>query len=93
MYFLTKLIQAAGLAVIMISFIKNFPEIMDMTMLTLGGVYVYVRMDTSENHTKKLKTVMKFYCGADGFQGMIYILSAASVIVLILGIYFLITTF
>jgi len=50
-------------------------------------------MDTSKNNAQKLKTVMKFDSGADGFQGMIYILSVAAVTVLILGAYFLYTTF
>jgi hypothetical protein len=36
MYYVLKLIQAAGLTFIMISFVKNFPEIMDMKMLAVG---------------------------------------------------------
>ena len=40
-----------------------------------------------------MKTIIKFDSGADGFQGMIYVLSVTAVIVLILGAYFLITNF
>ena len=40
-----------------------------------------------------MKTIIKFDSGADGFQGMIYVLTITAVSVLILGIYFLITTF
>jgi len=50
-------------------------------------------MDNSENNTQKIKEVMKFDSGADGFQGMIYILAVTAVIVLIIGLYFLKTTF
>jgi len=50
-------------------------------------------MDDSENNTKKIKTILKFDSGADGFQGMIYVLAVSATIVLILGIYFLATTF
>jgi len=50
-------------------------------------------MDTSKNDVKKVKTILKFDSGADGFQGMIYVLAGTAVIVLILGIYFLTTTF
>jgi len=50
-------------------------------------------MDTSENNIKKVKTILKFDSGADGFQGMIYVLVISAVVVLILGIYFLATTF
>ncbi len=41
----------------------------------------------------KEKTVLKFDSGADGFKAMIYVLGFFAVLVLILGIYFLITTF
>ena len=40
-----------------------------------------------------MKTVMKFDSGADGFQGMIYVLALTAVIVLVSGAYFLLTTF
>jgi len=50
-------------------------------------------MDTSENNIKKVKTILKFDSGADGFQGMIYVLAATAIFVLILGAYFLVTTF
>lgn len=40
-----------------------------------------------------MKTIMKFDSGADGFQGMIYVLAVTALLVLILGAYFLITTF
>jgi len=40
-----------------------------------------------------MKTILKFDSGADGFQGMIYVLVITAVIVLALGIYFLVTTF
>jgi len=40
-----------------------------------------------------MKTVLKFDSGADGFQGMIYILAVTAIVVLIAGIYFLIITF
>jgi hypothetical protein len=41
----------------------------------------------------KLKTILKFDTGADGFLKMIYVLAAMAVVVLICGIYFLSTTF
>jgi hypothetical protein len=41
------------------------------------------------NKQKKLKTILKFDVGADGFQKMIYVLAACAVVVLILGIYFI----
>ena len=40
-----------------------------------------------------MKTILKFDTGADGFQGMIYVLAITALMVLTLGIYFLITTF
>ena len=40
-----------------------------------------------------LRTLLKFDTGADGFMKMIYVLAATAVIVLIIGIYFLATTF
>jgi len=36
MYYVLKLIQAAGLTLIVIGFFKNFPEVMDMKMLAVG---------------------------------------------------------
>jgi len=36
MYYLLKLIQAVGLAVIIIGFLINFPKIMNMKMLAAG---------------------------------------------------------
>ena len=36
---------------------------------------------------------MKFDAGADGFQGMIYVLAVVAAIVLSLGIFFLMTNF
>jgi hypothetical protein len=44
------------------------------------------QMNTKE---PRLKTILKFDTGADGFQKMIYVLAAGSVIVLIVGLYFL----
>ena len=41
----------------------------------------------------KERTVLKFDSGADGFQAMIYILGFFAVLVLVVGTYFLITTF
>jgi len=40
-----------------------------------------------------MRTILKFDTGADGFKGMIYVLIITAIIVLVLGIYFLITTF
>ena len=37
----------------------------------------------------KLKTILKFDVGADGFQKMIYVLAAFAVIVLTVGLYFI----
>jgi len=43
------------------------------------------------NKTKdKLRMILKFDTGADGFQKMIYVLGAGAILVLILGIYFLV---
>jgi len=50
-------------------------------------------MDASKNTTSKMKTILKFDSGADGFQGMIYVLAITAVVVLVLGIYLLVTTF
>lgn len=41
----------------------------------------------------KYKDVLKFDSGADGFKFMIYVLGICAVLVLILGIYFILTTF
>jgi len=42
MYYLLKLIQAAGLTFIVIGFFKNFPNIMDMKMLAVGiGIFTF----------------------------------------------------
>ncbi|MCA9406610.1 MAG: hypothetical protein KC684_08730 [Candidatus Omnitrophica bacterium] len=41
----------------------------------------------------KLKTVLKFDSGADGFQFMIWVLALFAVIVLVAGVYFIVTTF
>jgi len=41
----------------------------------------------------KLRTILKFDTGADGFLKMIYVLAFMSIVVLIAGIYFLVTTF
>ena len=40
-----------------------------------------------------MRTILKFDTGADGFKKMIYVLAVTAVLVLILGVYFLITTF
>jgi hypothetical protein len=40
-----------------------------------------------------MKTILKFDTGADGFQAMIFVLAVTAVVVAILGIYFLVTTF
>jgi len=36
MYYLIKLIQATGLTLILIGFIKNFPELMDFKIFLIG---------------------------------------------------------
>ena len=42
MYYLLKLIQAAGLTFIGVGFFKDFPEIMDMKMLAAGiGIFTF----------------------------------------------------
>ena len=41
----------------------------------------------------RLRTLLKFDTGADGFMKMIYVLAATAVLVLVVGIYFLTTTF
>ena len=48
-------------------------------------------MDNQQISDKKLKTVLKFDTGADGFQKMIYVLAFFAVVVLVAGIYFLST--
>ena len=40
-----------------------------------------------------MRTILKFDSGADGFQKMIYVLVATAIIVLLLGGYFIWTTF
>jgi hypothetical protein len=41
MYYCAKIIQAAGLTLILIGFLKNFPELMDYKTL-IAGVCVFV---------------------------------------------------
>ena len=38
MYYVTKLIQAGGLAIITLGFIKNFPNLIDRNILMVGIV-------------------------------------------------------
>ncbi len=40
-----------------------------------------------------MRTILKFDTGADGFKKMIYVLAFMAVVVLVCGVYFLITTF
>ena len=46
-------------------------------------------MDHSNLPAKKIKTILKFDVGADGFQKMIYVLAAVALFVLVIGILFL----
>ena len=39
--------------------------------------------------TRKMKTVLKFDTGADGFKRMMFLLGALSVLILLVGIYFI----
>ncbi|MFT5169957.1 MAG: hypothetical protein ACI8Q2_000572 [Candidatus Omnitrophota bacterium] len=41
----------------------------------------------------KFKTILKFDAGADVFLKMIYVLATTAVVVVILGVYYIITTF
>ena len=43
--------------------------------------------------TEKLRMILKFDTGADGFQKMIYVLAVAAVVVLASGIYFMLVEF
>ncbi len=38
---------------------------------------------------QRLKTILKFDVGADGFKKMIYVLAAGALLVLTIGIYFI----
>ncbi len=38
---------------------------------------------------KKIRMILKFDTGADGFMKMIYVLAASALVVLLIGIYFL----
>ena len=38
---------------------------------------------------KKLRMILKFDTGADGFQKMIYVLAITAVVVLVWGLYFI----
>lgn len=38
---------------------------------------------------QRLKTILKFDVGADGFKKMVYVLAASALLVLIIGIYFI----
>ncbi len=40
------------------------------------------------NDGQQLRTIMKYDVGADGFMKMIYVLAAAAVVVLAVGIFF-----
>jgi len=42
---------------------------------------------------KKLKTILKFDTGADGFMMMICVLGGLSILLLGFGVYFLVTNF
>ena len=42
---------------------------------------------------KKLRTILKFDTGADGFQKMIYVLAVTAIVVLLSGICFFIFEF
>ncbi|HLF17877.1 MAG TPA: hypothetical protein VI749_03170 [Candidatus Omnitrophota bacterium] len=42
---------------------------------------------------KKLKTILKFDTGADGFMMMIYVLGGLCIFLLGFGIYFFVSTF
>ncbi len=41
----------------------------------------------------KLRTILKFDTGADGFLKMIYVLAFLMILTLVVGIYFVVTTF
>lgn len=42
MYYTLKLIQAVGLTLILIGFLKDFPSIMNMKMLAVGvGIFTF----------------------------------------------------
>lgn len=41
----------------------------------------------------KLKKILKFDTGADGFLKMIYVLAVSAILLLIFGTYYLVTTF
>jgi hypothetical protein len=43
----------------------------------------------TKDTNSKLKMILKFDVGADGFQKMIYVLAASATVVLIAGIYFI----
>lgn len=47
--------------------------------------------DVRNEGPPRVKTILKFDTGADGFKKMIYVLAVTAVAVLILGIYFLLT--
>ena len=42
-----------------------------------------------ENEDNKLRTILKFDTGADGFLKMIFVLAISAIIVLVVGLYFL----
>jgi len=53
------------------------------------------RLGDSAVHAQevKMKELLKFDTGADGFKKMIWVLAFCAVFVLIAGIYFIVTTF
>lgn len=41
------------------------------------------------NHKEKLKTILKFDVGADGFMKMIGVLACTAILLLVIGIFFI----
>ncbi len=46
-------------------------------------------MGHSGDDVEKMRTILKFDTGADGFKKMVIVLGVAAVVVLMIGIYFL----
>ena len=92
MYYYGKFAQAAGLAVIGIGFLANFPSLMSMKIFAIGTI-LFLFGWIIEHYLLKprkdaMREILKFDTGADGFKKMIYVLAFLAVFVLLFGSYF-----
>ena len=51
--------------------------------------FFHLRLDHADMDAKKIRMILKFDTGADGFMKMIYVLAGSAVAILIIGTLFL----